>query len=103
MTTATRVTGYDDYIPIPTARTTRSGLDLIAVERAVNGERPQTMTDPELAYAAQVLSEHNIPRDEASRRLLLPDYVLRRCKETEWKHEVITAWRERSRKRAGLT
>ncbi|MBL1086812.1 hypothetical protein JK359_33445 [Streptomyces actinomycinicus] len=100
MTTATRLTSRDSYITVRTDRTTERGVDLLAVERAVNGELPESMTDAELAYAARVLSEHNVSRDESARRLSLSDYVLRKCQDSGWKPDTITSWRENSQKKA---
>lgn len=103
MTTATRLASRDSYITVRTDRTTEGGLDFLAVERAVNGELPEGITDAELAYAARVLSEHHISRDESARLLRLSDYVLRKCKESGWKPGVITSWRGNSQKKAVAT
>ncbi|MFJ2007938.1 hypothetical protein [Streptomyces chartreusis] len=100
MTTATRLTSRDTYITVQTGRTTERGIDLLAVERAANGELPEGITDAELAYAARLLSEHNISRHASARLLRLPTYVLRTCEESGWKPATITSWRENSQKKA---
>ncbi|WP_316779648.1 hypothetical protein [Streptomyces sasae] len=96
-TAATRIAGIRTYIPAQSARTTDGDLDLIAVERAVNGELPADMTDAELARADQILSTRDLPRSEAARRLGLPSDLLRELRAADWKPEVITSWRTNTR------
>ncbi|MFF7764261.1 hypothetical protein [Streptomyces griseorubiginosus] len=100
MTTATRLTSRDSYITVQADRITDQSVDVLAVERAVNGELPAGITDAELAHAARVLAEHHISRDESARRLRTTDYVLRKCQDNGWKPDVITSWRERMEKKA---
>ncbi|MFI6658088.1 hypothetical protein ACIBL8_21495 [Streptomyces sp. NPDC050523] len=93
MTTATRLTSRDSHITVRTDRTAIRGLDLIAVERAVNGEPPQGITDAELAYADQILWSRDVSRAEAARRLDLPYDLLRDLRNDGWNPKVITTGR----------
>ncbi|MGW4784938.1 hypothetical protein [Streptomyces sp. NPDC004230] len=101
MNTATRLTSRTAYISISSDRTSYRGVDLIAVERAVNDSLPEGMTDAELTLAAQILSEHSVSRAEVSRRLKLPEALLKSCEEKGWHPKTIATWRSnRARKQA---
>ncbi|MEU1224704.1 hypothetical protein [Streptomyces microflavus] len=47
-----------DFIQVVRTETTRGQLDLIAIERAVNGVAPEGMTGLELHEAARILAVH---------------------------------------------
>ncbi|MFI5688449.1 hypothetical protein [Streptomyces sp. NPDC051636] len=96
MTMATRLASPRTYIPLRAAHTVDGDLDLIAVERAVNGELPEGITDAELAYADQILWSRDISRAEAARRLGLPYDLLRDLRNDGWNPEVITEWRTKT-------
>ncbi|MCX4871102.1 MULTISPECIES: hypothetical protein [unclassified Streptomyces] len=58
-----------DYIRVVKTATTRGALDLVAVERAANGDRPDVMTDLELKEAARILVDRGFLVKEISDRL----------------------------------
>ncbi|MFE2693637.1 hypothetical protein [Streptomyces mirabilis] len=89
MTTATRLASPVTYIPLPTARTVDRGLDLIAVERAINNELPEGITDAELARAARILHERDASLAEIARRLDVSQDAIKTLKNKNWDPDVL--------------
>ncbi|MFC7261522.1 hypothetical protein [Streptomyces lutosisoli] len=89
MTTATRLASPVTYIPLSTARTVDGGLDLIAVERAVNNELPEGITDAELARAARILHERDVSLAEIGRRLDVSQDAIKTLKNKNWDPDVL--------------
>ncbi|MFG2137078.1 hypothetical protein [Streptomyces sp. NPDC048650] len=72
MTDLTSRPVLDSYIRVSTTETYRAGVDLIAVERAVNDVPPAGMTEDERAMAARILAEHGVSQAAIARRLPRP-------------------------------
>ncbi|WP_030811446.1 hypothetical protein [Streptomyces sp. NRRL S-337] len=63
----------DSYVQVSTTETYRDGVDLIAVERAVNEVPPAGMTAAEKLMAARILADHGVALNVITRHLRLPD------------------------------
>jgi hypothetical protein len=97
MTAATRLAGPATYIRVVAGDITlddANDIDLIAVERAVNNEVPESLTDAELAYAARILHEHDISRAETARRLPVSADTLKKLQEEGWDPQVLDGRRD---------
>lgn len=57
------------YIRVATTATSRGELDLIAIERAVNGDAPAHLTRAEQTAAARILARRGVGVTEIGRRL----------------------------------
>lgn len=74
----------DSYVRVSTTETYRDGVDLIAVERAVNDVPPAGMTADEKHMAARILADHGVALHVIARHLRLPHRFARpvsTCKE----------------------
>ncbi|MFJ9415078.1 hypothetical protein ACIRPT_13025 [Streptomyces sp. NPDC101227] len=67
----------DSYIPVATTETYRGGVDLIAVERAVNDVPPAGMTADEKLMAARILADHGVALNMIARHLRIPQRLAR--------------------------
>lgn len=67
----------DSYIRVSTTETYLDGVDLIAVERAVNDVPPAAMTAEEKLMAARILAKHGVALNVIARHLRLPDRLAR--------------------------
>ncbi|KIZ17354.1 hypothetical protein [Streptomyces natalensis] len=72
----------DSYVHVSTTQTYRSGVDLIAVERAVNDVPPVGMTVEETLMAARVLTDHGVALRVIARHLSLPHHLVRQAQAT---------------------
>jgi hypothetical protein len=67
--TATRIGPTRIRIYPSTTDTVVGDLDLIAIERAANGDGPVTLTIPEQVEAARLMDAHGVGLSEAAQRL----------------------------------
>lgn len=67
----------DSYVRVSTTATYHDGVDLIAVERAVNDVPPAGMTADEKAMAARILADHGTAPNMIARHLGFPRRVAR--------------------------
>ncbi|MFF2082074.1 hypothetical protein ACFVV7_37200 [Streptomyces globisporus] len=74
------------FIPVVRTATMRGQLDLIAIERAVNGRAPEGMTGLELHEAARILVAHGGSATTISAQLRVPAERIRR-----WFPELVVA------------
>ncbi|MFJ2884291.1 hypothetical protein [Streptomyces sp. NPDC087272] len=79
------------YIRVVQAATTRGAIDLIAVERAVNGSRPEGMTDRELREAARILIGRGYSATAIAETLRLSSIVVRRWYPAELARELVAS------------
>ncbi|KIZ18096.1 hypothetical protein [Streptomyces natalensis] len=70
----------DSYVHVSTTQTYRGGVDLIAVERAVNDMPPAGMTADEKLMAARILADHGVALNVIARHLRLPHRLARPAK-----------------------
>lgn len=69
----------DSYVRVSTTETYRDGVDLIAVERAVNDVPPAGMTVEEKLMAARILTDHGVALKVIARHLGLPHHIARQA------------------------
>ncbi|MEU2874437.1 hypothetical protein ABZ769_35470 [Streptomyces olivoreticuli] len=84
MITATRPGTQSGHIYVSTAATYDDNLDFIAIERAVNGDKPVGITTAELAEAARILDSRGFGLTEISRRTGVSAYCLTVWRDHGW-------------------